>query len=116
MDPVQKALWFVESHLREPLALEDIARTCHVSAFHLTRAFSTTTGLSLMRYVRARRLSEAARRLARGADDILGVALDSGYGSTKRLRGPSAITSQRPLSNFALKGISTILNLWSRSS
>jgi AraC family transcriptional regulator len=34
-----------------------------------------------MRYVRARRLSEAARALAAGAPDILNVALDADYGS-----------------------------------
>lgn len=81
MDPVLKALWSVESHSREPVTLESIARSCRVSAFHLTRAFAAATGLSLMRYVRARRLTEAARRLAEGAADILAVALDAGYGS-----------------------------------
>jgi AraC family transcriptional regulator len=81
MDPVQKALWYVESHSREPLALEDVAAACNVSAFHLTRAFAAVTGLPLMRYVRGRRLSEAARQLAAGAGDILGLALDAGYGS-----------------------------------
>jgi AraC family transcriptional regulator len=34
-----------------------------------------------MRYVRARRLTEAARALAGGAPDILAVALSAGYGS-----------------------------------
>ena len=81
MNPVQKALWFVESHLREPIALEQIATHCGVSPFHLTRAFDAVTGHSLMRYVRARRLSEAARQLCNGAPDILAVALDAGYGS-----------------------------------
>ena len=81
MDPVQKALWFVESHLRDSITLEDIATACEVSPFHLTRAFTALTGLSLIRYVRARRLSEAARLLAHGADNILDVALDAGYGS-----------------------------------
>jgi len=81
MNPVQKALWFVESHLREPIALEDIAANSGVSPYHLTRAFDAVTGRSLMRYVRARRLSEAARTLFDGAPDILTVALDAGYGS-----------------------------------
>ena len=34
-----------------------------------------------MRYMRGRRLSEAARVLANGGADILTVALDFGYGS-----------------------------------
>ena len=81
MDPVQKALWFVESHSSEVISLEEIARSCHVSPFHLTRAFADSMGISLMRYVRGRRLTEAARKLANGADNILGIALESGYGS-----------------------------------
>ncbi|HEV3343605.1 MAG TPA: AraC family transcriptional regulator [Pirellulales bacterium] len=81
MDPVRKALWFAESHSRETISLEAIAEACDVSPFHLTRAFAASTGLSLMRYVRSRRLSEAARQLAQGADDILRLALDAGYGS-----------------------------------
>jgi AraC family transcriptional regulator len=77
MDPVQKALWYVESHSREPITLDEIANACKVSAFHLTRLFAATMGLSLMRYVRARRMCEAARMLAGGAHDILSVALNS---------------------------------------
>jgi AraC family transcriptional regulator len=81
MGPVEKAVWFVEGHSREQIALEDVAKACKVSAFHLTRAFAAATGLSLMRYVRGRRLTEAARQLAQGAGDILSIALDVGYGS-----------------------------------
>jgi AraC family transcriptional regulator len=99
MDPVQKALWYAESHSREPITLEDIARACKVSTFHLTRAFAATTGLSLMRYVRARRLSAAARQLAQGAADILSVALDAGYGSheafTRAFRDQFALTPEQ---------------------
>ncbi|CAN5364743.1 AraC family transcriptional regulator [soil metagenome] len=81
MNPVSRALWFVESHSQESLALDEIALACRVSPYHLTRAFAAATGLSLMRYVRGRRLSEAARKLALGADDILRLAIDTGYGS-----------------------------------
>jgi AraC family transcriptional regulator len=99
MDPVQKALWYVESHSRKPVALEDIASACKISPFHLTRAFAATMGLSLMRYVRARRLSEAARQLAQGADDILRVALDAGYGSheafTRAFRDQFTLTPEQ---------------------
>lgn len=81
MNPVQRALWFVESHSADPVSLESVAAACHVSVFHVTRAFAATIGMPLIRYLRARRLSEAARRLAEGAPDILQVALDAGYGS-----------------------------------
>jgi AraC family transcriptional regulator len=81
MNPAQKALWFIESHLAGELTLDEVAAVGGISRFHMVRAFAAATGLSVMRYVRARRLSEAARALANGAPDILTVALDADYGS-----------------------------------
>ena len=81
MNPAQKALWYIESHLAEPLTLDDVAGVAGVSRFHLVRAFATATGFSVMRYVRARRLSKAAQALAAGAPDILSLALDADYSS-----------------------------------
>ncbi|TPI82614.1 AraC family transcriptional regulator [Mesorhizobium sp. B2-8-9] len=81
MNPTEKALWFVESHLPDAISLNEIAASSGVSRFHVTRAFGAATGRSVMGYMRARRLSEAARKLAGGARDILSVALDTGYGS-----------------------------------
>ncbi|MEH2503597.1 AraC family transcriptional regulator [Bradyrhizobium sp. AZCC 1578] len=81
MNPAQKALWYIESHLAEPLTLDEIAGIAGVSRFHLVRAFAAATGLSVMRYVRARRLTKAAQALAAGAPDILSLALDADYSS-----------------------------------
>src|SRR6267143_6770497 len=81
MNPAQKALWFIESHLADALTLDEIAVVGGISRFHMVRAFGAATGLSVMRYVRVRRLSEAARALANGAPDILTLALDADYGS-----------------------------------
>jgi AraC family transcriptional regulator len=112
MDPVQKALWFVESHFREPCALEDVARACRVSSFHLTRAFAASLGLPLMRYVRGRRLSEAARVLQQGAQDILAIALDAGYGSheafTRAFRDQFGLTPEQVRSQGNLANISIV--------
>ena len=82
MTPVQKALWHIETRLDAPdLSLAGVARLSGVSRFHLTRAFHVTLGLTPMAYVRARRLSLAAKALAGGAPDILQVALSAAYGS-----------------------------------
>lgn len=111
MHPVAKALWFIESHFADEITLEDIAAVGGVSRFHMSRAFGTTTGQSVMRYVRGRRLSEAARTLANGAPDILSVALDAGYGSheafTRAFRDqfgltPESVRAQRSIDNLAL--------------
>ena len=64
MNPVAKALWFIESHLDGEISLAEVAEVAGVSRFHLVRAFGDTTGFSVMRYVRARRLTQAAEALA----------------------------------------------------
>jgi AraC family transcriptional regulator len=98
VNPVEAALWFVESHLKDETSLDGIADVAGVSRFHLTRAFGLATGLPVMRYVRARRLTEAARALARCDGDILAVALEFGYGSheafTRAFRDQFGVTPQ----------------------
>lgn len=81
MNPAQRALWYIESHLGESMTLDEIAAMAGVSRFHIVRAFAAATSVPVMRYVRARRLSEAARSLANGAPDILSLALEADYGS-----------------------------------
>jgi AraC family transcriptional regulator len=107
-----KAIWYIESHLRDELSLDAVAGAAGVSRFHLSRAFATSTGIPLAGYLRARRLSEAARALARGAPDILAVALDAGYGSheafTRAFRQqfgltPEQVRSQARTDNIKLQ-------------
>jgi AraC family transcriptional regulator len=81
MSVTNRALFVIERNLSDDLTLERIAERCDVSRFHLAHAFGAATGLSVMEYVRKRRLTEAAYVLASGARDILGVALDSLYAS-----------------------------------
>ena len=111
MNLVQKALWYIESHFAAEISLECIAAVADVSRFHMSRAFGLATGQSVMRYVRGRRLTEAARALSLGAPDILSVALDSGYGSheafTRAFRDqfgvtPEAVRQRGDLDNLEL--------------
>src|SRR5882762_8332898 len=112
MNPAQKALWYIESHLASELTLDEVAAIAGISRFHMVRAFAAATGLSVMRYVRARRLSEAARALANGAPNILTVALDADYGSheafTRAFRDhfgvtPEAVRGSTRLDNLGLQ-------------
>jgi AraC-like DNA-binding protein len=64
MDPVSKALWYIESHFGDSLTVDDVTAASGVTRHHLARAFGCATGHSVMRYVRGRRLTEAARALA----------------------------------------------------
>jgi AraC family transcriptional regulator len=112
MNPAQKALWFIESHLADALTLDEIASVAGISRFHMVRAFAAATGLPVMRYVRVRRLTEAARALAGGAPDILMLALEADYGSheafTRAFRDhfgvtPEAVRAASRLDNLELQ-------------
>lgn len=81
MSLAAKVIWMIERNLGNELSLSDIADGCGVSKFHMARAFEARVGMPVMQYVRARRLNNAAERLAEGAADILSVALDTGYAS-----------------------------------
>ena len=112
MNPVARALWFIESHFTDDLTLTDIAAVAGVSRFHMARAFGMTIGFSVMQYVRGRRLSEAARLLAAGAPDILTLALDMGYGSheafTRAFREQFGVTPERIRAGGTLTGLSLV--------
>jgi AraC family transcriptional regulator len=81
MSLTNRALWAIDRNLGRPLTLAGIAAGCGVSRHHLAHAFSAATGMTVMEYVRRRRLSEAAVALAAGASDVLELALASGYAS-----------------------------------
>ena len=81
-DIVVETLWRVEITRAERPDLDRLASAAGVSRFHLTRAFSLRTGWSLMAYVRARRLSEAALQMRAGAS-VTEAALDAGYDSVE---------------------------------
>jgi AraC family transcriptional regulator len=109
MNPVAKAIWFIESHFTEDLTLDDVANAGGVSRYHMSRVFGSATGRSIVRYVRGRRLSEAARTLAGGAPDILAVALDAGYNSheafTRAFRDQFGLTPEALRACGNLEGI-----------
>lgn len=111
MSLVERTLWYLESNFLREVTLEEVAAFGRVSKHHMARAFGNATGYSVMGYVRARRLSEAAHALANGAPDILGVALDVGYGSheafTRAFRNqfgvtPDAVRGGCPLADLNL--------------
>jgi len=67
--------------LNEPVTLDQLADRCATSTAHLSRAFQASSGHTPMGYLRARRLSIAAKTLAGRKADILSVALDAQFSS-----------------------------------
>jgi AraC family transcriptional regulator len=112
LDPVAKAIWYIEFRSGDPIDLDAIAESTGLSRFHLTRAFGEVTGHSVMRYLKARRLTEAARALAAGAPDILHVALESGYGSheafTRAFRDQFGVTPESVRTQASVDGLDLV--------
>jgi AraC-like DNA-binding protein len=78
-DAVEAIKMVMLRRLAEPLRLADLAADVGLSPFALCRTFVRHAGLPVHRYRRRLRLREALRRLADGAADITGLALDLGF-------------------------------------
>lgn len=79
---LDRIIWQIEANLaQEDITIEMLAEACAVSRFHMCRAFRQATGVSIMSYVRGRRLSVAAQAIGTGDDTLLSIALEAGYGS-----------------------------------
>ena len=67
---------YIETRLREPITLKELADAAGYSPWHAARLFREATGLSPFDYIRSRRLTKAALRLRDGDERVLDVALD----------------------------------------
>lgn len=81
VEAVQRMQDYIESHLREEITLEALAKVAGYVPEHACRLFSRYVGLSPFEYVRARRLSRAALELRDARKRVLDVALDYAFGS-----------------------------------
>ncbi|MDP3494617.1 MAG: AraC family transcriptional regulator, partial [Hyphomonadaceae bacterium] len=55
---------YIDAHLADPIALDDLAGVAGLSRFHFSRAFKITTGISPGQFVSAKRVETASRLLA----------------------------------------------------
>ncbi|MCA1553215.1 MAG: bifunctional DNA-binding transcriptional regulator/O6-methylguanine-DNA methyltransferase Ada [Chloroflexi bacterium] len=81
---VARACAYIESHLDEPLTLDVLSRTFHLSASHLQRTFKRATGLTPREYAHARRLAQFKARVKDG-ERITDALYDAGFSSSSRL-------------------------------
>ncbi|MGX4599552.1 AraC family transcriptional regulator [Faecalimicrobium sp. JNUCC 81] len=75
---ISQCIEFIEENIKSDLTPELIANECGYSTFHFCRMFNIHQGISLMEYVKKRRLSLAATKLFEG-DRIIDIALDYGF-------------------------------------
>jgi AraC family transcriptional regulator len=72
---------WLEAHLDEPFAIEDLAHEAALSLHHFHRVFRGVVGESVSDHLRRLRLERAARRLRTTDRGILEIAMEAGYGS-----------------------------------
>ncbi|MBI2929586.1 MAG: helix-turn-helix transcriptional regulator [Verrucomicrobia bacterium] len=77
----EKVIALLRQNLAEPPTLEEIGRAVGCSPFHLSRSFTTATGLTITQYLRQLRLERAAALLRSGKRNVTEAALEVGYSS-----------------------------------
>jgi AraC-like DNA-binding protein len=78
---VEKVIALLRDKLTEPPSLEEIGRIVGCSPFHLSRTFSTTTGMTIPQYTRQLRMERAADLLRSGKFNVTEAAMEVGYSS-----------------------------------
>ena len=77
-DAIELCIEFIEKNIKNELSPEVIANECGYSTFHFSRVFNINKGMTLMEYVKKRRLSLAAKDLFSGKK-IIDIALEYGF-------------------------------------
>lgn len=78
---VEKVIALLRENLASVPSLEEIGRTVGCSQFHLSRTFSTATGMTIPQYIRQLRMERAAELLRSGKFNVTEAALEVGYSS-----------------------------------
>jgi len=73
---VRKMQDYIESHLHEVITIKQLSRSCYLSPSYASKIFKALTGYTPYYYIKACRLSEAARILRDSESKVLDVALD----------------------------------------
>ena len=90
---------YIMAHYQEEITLPDLAKAALYSPWHALRAFTELVGKTPFDYLRAVRLSAAAKKLRDTDMSVLDIALESAFGShegfTKAFSREFAISPQR---------------------
>ena len=76
-----RVLVHIQSHLDEPMPLDQLAGVASFSPWHFHRIFRGMVGESVKEHVRRLRLERAAQRLKASDRPVLDIALEAGYES-----------------------------------
>lgn len=75
---LQEMLLYIDAHIREEMNVESLAKRAGFSPYYFCRMFQGCVGISIMEYVRNRRLAYAASELNSGRK-LLDIAIEYGF-------------------------------------
>ncbi len=76
---IRPALSFVSRHYAEPIRVEDMAASCHLSETHFRRVFFEATNLTPLDYLSLERVQRACELLQKTDADMAVVAAKTGF-------------------------------------
>ena len=78
----EQARKYIDSHYKEDLHLENIAKATYTNVYNLSRVFKSDIGISPMKYVILRRIGEAQNLLINTDMNITEIAMNVGYNNS----------------------------------
>lgn len=81
LESMNTTIEYIENHLLDELHMPVIAKVAGTSENDIQKTFYALTGMSIVEYVRRRRLSLAGYELQKGEQTVLDIALKYGYTS-----------------------------------
>ncbi len=80
---INKAINYIFEHMEEDITVDDVARHCSYSRYHLTRMFKENTGEALYQFIKRVRLERSAWRLkVEKEKSITEIGGEYGYSSS----------------------------------
>ena len=76
---LRRILDYIEDHLGDNIAITELAAIAEVSLAHFMRAFRTSTGETLLRFIMQRRVARATRLLVETGMPLVTIAQDCGF-------------------------------------
>ena len=92
-----RALDFIESHLREPVGVADMAAAVAYSLYHFCRTFKAATHFTPYDYLMRRRVAEAAREVLSSERKLIDIAFDYQFNNPETFsRAFKRVTGMQP--------------------
>lgn len=96
---MQAIINYIEDHIEACISMEDIVSYIGYSRYYLHRLFMIYTGMSIMDFVRIRKMQYARTALSDGKN-VINLALQFGYQSERSFRRAFKMVFNQPPSKF----------------